>query len=109
MRDDLVVRAAVMQSITKEYNRHRTGDGLRLAWIETAVNRVPSGQCWIPCSERLPETEDKVLCQTVTKKGIINFVIGYYIADSSCWVCGMNSNVIAWMPLPEPYKEDNDG
>lgn len=58
---------------------------------------------WIPVSERLPENGEKVLCQTITKKGQINMVIGFY--DFERWCCGMNSNVIAWMPLPEPYKE----
>lgn len=37
MKDDTVSRAAVMQSLTREYNRRRTGDGLKLAWIEKAV------------------------------------------------------------------------
>ena len=41
MKDDTVSRAAVMESLTKEYNRRRTGDGLKLAWIEKAVNEVP--------------------------------------------------------------------
>lgn len=41
MKDDTVSRAAVMQSLTREYNRRRTGDGLKLAWIEKAVNEVP--------------------------------------------------------------------
>lgn len=57
---------------------------------------------WIPVSERLPETEDKVMCCTETKKGDKNIVIGYYMEGA--WRCGMNSNVIAWQPLPEPYK-----
>lgn len=35
--DDMVSRKAAMESITKEYNRRRTGDGLRLAWIENAL------------------------------------------------------------------------
>ena len=39
---DLIDRKAVMESITAEYNRKGTGDGLRLAWIEKAVNSVPS-------------------------------------------------------------------
>lgn len=42
MKDDTVSRVAVMQSLTKEYNRRRTGDGLKLAWIEKAVNDVPA-------------------------------------------------------------------
>ena len=44
MKDDTVSRAAVMQSLTAEYNRRRTGDGLKLAWIEKAVNDVPAVQ-----------------------------------------------------------------
>lgn len=53
---------------------------------------------WIPCADRLPNSEDKVLCCTQTKTGSKNIVLGYY-ADG--WRCGMNSNVIAWMPLPD--------
>lgn len=60
---------------------------------------------WIPVTERLPETEDKVLCCTITKKGIKNIVIGYHVLGKDYWACGMNSNVIAWRPLPKPYQE----
>ena len=61
---------------------------------------------WIPVTDRVPDNEQYVLCTTLTKKGLRNLVIGYY-ADGR-WCCGMNSNVIAWMPLPEPWKgEDN--
>ena len=56
---------------------------------------------WIPCSEKLPDSDDKVLCQTVTKKGAVGMMIGYY--GYGRWCCGMNSNVVAWMKLPEPY------
>ena len=58
---------------------------------------------WIPVSwENLPEDESKVLCCTITKKGNKNIVIGYYSRELESRVCGMNSNVIAWMPLPAP-------
>ena len=70
------------------------------------IEALPSASQWIPCSERLPETEDKVLCCTATKKGIKSIVIGYYMADMKYWACGMNNNVIAWMPLPEAYKKE---
>ena len=63
---------------------------------------------WIPVSwENLPEDEIKVLCCTITKKGDKNIVIGYYSRDLERWVCGMNSNVIAWMPLPAPPRFDS--
>lgn len=61
---------------------------------------------WIPVTETLPTTDDKVLCCTMTKKGVPGIVIGYYLrGEHGCsWACGMNSNVVAWMPLPEPYE-----
>ena len=73
------------------------------------IEALPSASQWIPCSERLPETEDKVLCCTATKKGVKSIVIGCYMATMKYWACGMNSNVIAWKPLPEPYKGEADG
>lgn len=48
-----------------------------------------------------PDEGDRVLCCTRTKKGVLNYVIGYYIAETKTWVCGMNSNVVAWMRLPD--------
>ena len=56
---------------------------------------------WIPVSEKLPDHNEHVLCCTATKKGTRNVVIGYYMDR---WCCGMNSNVVAWMELPEPYE-----
>lgn len=64
---------------------------------------------WIPCSERLPEDDRTKL---VTFDGITE--AGYY-SNGDWWCVGDNINlsirpdVIAWMPLPEPYKEDEDG
>ncbi len=57
---------------------------------------------WIPVSERLPENDAYVLCTTITAKGLRNVVRGYY--SGKVWVCGTNINVIAWMPMPEPYE-----
>lgn len=46
----------------------------------------------------LPKNDTKVFCCTITKKGVRNYVIGYY---SGRWCCGMNSNVIGWKELDE--------
>ena len=68
---------------------------------------------WIPCSERLPEEGRKVL---VTD--IFGVYVGEFIDAEENWggehfvnEHGMQSkSVIAWMPLPEPYKEvEKDG
>ena len=61
---------------------------------------------WIPCSERLPENEMNVIAQfssgTVTELRYAGNGIFKGIYDYSTKV------IIAWMPLPEPYKEGED-
>lgn len=75
---------------------------------------------WIPCSEKLPENDDDVLCwyeyriMQGTHEGEMNrkFEIGYYNKYFKRWggevSCGRDCKVIAWRPLPEPYKEDEE-
>lgn len=103
MRDDLVRRSDVMKSLTAEYNRRYKEGGLKLAWIEKAVNEAPD--LWISAETELPANDDHVLCCTRTKSGMQNIVIGYYM--DGLWRCGMNSNVTHWMPLPEPPGGDD--
>jgi len=91
----------------KKYGWEFTANGLNIAisitGIEAALNGVDSTG-WIPCAVRLPETEEYVLCTTETKKGLRQVVKGYYMHDVKDWACGMNRNVLAWAPMPEPYK-----
>lgn len=70
---------------------------------ELQLKSDPPVDRWRPVTEDLPENEDKVLCCTVTKKGLKNLVIGYY--SNGRWCCGMNSNVVAWRILPPVYEE----
>lgn len=64
---------------------------------------------WIPCSERLPE-DDSICIVTVeypNNKTMVDY--GWFDRKSVCWFVGMQefrtSNIPAWQPLPEPYKE----
>ena len=57
---------------------------------------------WVPVDVTLPPDDDKVLCCTVTKKGVKNLVLGFYLNGE--WHVGMNSNVIAWRFLPPAYE-----
>ena len=66
---------------------------------------------WIPVSERLPDKEELVL---VTDSGSIEFgklICGLFgnlwlIWLDNCWEEA--TKVLAWMPLPEPYREDGE-
>lgn len=61
---------------------------------------------WIPVSERLPELGEKVLCQCRANiYEVLKLTVdGWYYNPNHCY---MESFVIAWMPLPKPYKAEN--
>lgn len=59
---------------------------------------------WIPCSERLPEKRGIYYAVTVKDK-IYGFVHSRpAIYDEMGFAVTLFEEVIAWMPLPEPYK-----
>ena len=55
---------------------------------------------WIPVSERLPEKDGQYLV-TYDREDEIKVNISYFDRHGF-WV----GNVVAWMPLPEPYKAE---
>lgn len=74
----------------------------KLARYEDAEEKDRLGQ-WIPCSERLPEDNaDVIICfysGGVTEmrylgNGIFQGIYGH-----------TKKSIVAWMPLPEPYRE----
>ena len=60
---------------------------------------------WIPCSERMPETDTPVICYMR-----IGQILVMELSDDDGWYCGITRYnpraVTHWMPLPEPPKED---
>lgn len=81
-----------------EYDRGQYERGYRDGKLY-AMDEMPH---WIPCSERLPEANTRCLCTYENEEGTcIDF--GLYMKRG--WFV---SGVTAWMPLPEPYKEDAD-
>lgn len=67
---------------------------------------------WIPCNEKLPESNTKVLAQWILNNWRLddsgkNFIDILSLTDSGEWWGELgepNGSVVAWMPLPEPYK-----
>ena len=95
--DDLIKRQDAIRAVT-------TRDGC--GRCEKAIKNIPSAQQWIPCSERLPDSQEDVLCDDDGR-----VTIGYYTDEEIGWHDTHSYRIYptAWMPLPEPYKENDDG
>ena len=76
---------------------------------KTAMERLAS-MTWIPCSERLPEEDQEVLA--TTNWSDVTFACRY---DNNKWFIhegntnATTDDILAWMPMPEPYKGEQNG
>lgn len=77
------------------------------------INVLPK---WIPVEERLPEDDVIVLVTVSSFCGYITFSnaieLGNLCSDGSWFIEGYpdwdDPEVTAWMPLPEPYRKDEE-
>lgn len=63
---------------------------------------------WIPVSERLPQQGQEVICQcraNIIKVMKLDANFDWYQDAEHCYMGGF---VVAWMPLPEPYKQESE-
>lgn len=110
---DIYVTATLYDDEHEEYRDERTT-------IAECLDRFTDEGCptedkpkkgWIPCSERLPFAEygesDIVLvtCESTLKRLL------FFDGGNWCYPTGERyehriDKVVAWMPLPEPYKEE---
>ena len=104
----------------KEYDQdahccHRWAKAIRKTVSE--LEETWPKQLWIPVTERMPENSEEVLITYIVngnKNKRYTEMATYYDGDNGFWaspwdeyrVAGTRIDVIAWMPLPEPYKED---
>ena len=127
MTSDLIERQAAID-LLKQMRK----DGDMVPWegknVFARIRKLPSAQpeqCWISCSERLPEEDTEVLISYRYKEGEgdtdhVNIDITSY--GTTCFggreihtlkewrqpfdYFYANYEVIAWMPLPTPYREE---
>ena len=77
-----------------------------LEQAETNCSEIPNN--WIPCSERLPQQGQEVICQcraNIIKVLKLDANGDWYQDAEHCYMGGF---VIAWMPLPEPYRAETE-
>ena len=103
--DDVISRQLVMKTLCER----RCGDKPKgcpsgFCTESLAMDCIPSAkpaQQWIPCSERLPEANERCLCTYEFNEGTC---VDFGLYTKRGWFV---SGVTAWMPLPEPYKPAN--
>ena len=72
-----------------------------------ALRNVPDTNVgkWIPCSERLPNHEGLVWVTVENPDGTRFADYDLFGLDDEKWtIFNFTGKVVAWMPLPEPYK-----
>ena len=86
--------------------------------LEQAIEMLEA-QEWVPCKERLPESdEDYKSCMECLDGAVWYFTangsmgLGYYYESTKQWSTTTDlktdGKVIAWKPLPESYREDEE-
>lgn len=121
---DLISRSAALKSLGEPPPIWQASDyeiGMQVQWscdfnaIKSVLPAQPEPQ-WMPCSERLPETDKARSYWVCTDAGYqcqcrwSNDMYGLGANEYSEWGWHIMdkpqyARVIAWMPLPAPYAE----
>ena len=115
---DLIKRSDAIKIMACEMYAEAQSQGYEVDSIEdfmpeakTWMNDAPSAdrpQGWIPCSERLPreeEQDDELGVLVTLGNGYSGIQYDWYHGDH--WY-DWDGYVLAWMPLPKPWKGADD-
>jgi len=106
---DLISRHEAIEVINHELRCGAVTDQCGLETAHDLIEKLPPAQPeqrWIPCCERLPEESGYYIVTAHDGVGHRTTFVKYQKKAKSWDLTGARSywRVIAWMPLPEPYK-----
>ena len=113
-KNDLAVDCISRQAVLDLIADYDLSMGQVVRGIHALPPVTPQEPRWIPVSERLPDTDDEVLCwyeyyHWSQEKVLPEYGIGSYFKETESWfgevAIGHKVRVIAWMPLPKPNIE----
>lgn len=118
----------------RKYPTDNLDDAYDEGWgdYQAFVSQIPPAQQWVPCSERLPEDIRPVIVtwRNTDPKSYYQYIVGKHFTGTACykngkwyWYSSTTEDMlaeygrydseefdeaiecIAWMQLPEPYRE----
>ena len=99
----------IVEESCEEYlEYHKLAEKIYNEFVINITNQQPPADNWIPCSERLPDESGTYLVSIGNYNGVPKVWRMYFTTvEYPRWLTFYK--VTAWMPLPEPYKgEQND-
>ena len=109
--NDTISRQDAIDEVCEMMYKCFGADEEELDAIEVTLHELPSAEPrWIPVSERLPkpnETVGRVLKHYLVQDIYGDMLVGIWDGVNWQMSCSIEviDDVIAWRPLPKPYKE----
>ena len=98
---------AISRQSMLDYIKYLHGEMPEEEFVKALPSVTPAckKERWIPCSERLPKDDDDVIITTG-----FEIYVGWFDADDHTWRLRNDyiTSIVAWMPLPEPYKAESE-
>ena len=111
---DLISRADAIEAVASADETNGTVKVFSGFEVIDILKELPSAEAeWIHCSDRLPNESGEYLAtipldadETYTE--VLTFHKGRFYEDDDEWGATYHDDVLAWMPLPKPYREESE-